>query len=247
MTTVGAKEESQSAEITQTGTKSQESSNKITKDEWLISIKNCKVDETTKKLQIERVPPLLRQSNSNENFYDPIIISIGPYHHEKPGLEAFEQLKIPIAQKFCRCLSNQVSIEQLYEEVAKTDVMMFLDACLVLHFMSNGIDKEQNVDPRLYMGYYQGLISVDLLLLENQIPFLVLRALMNFIFDSERQKELIQKFFKFYQLSNSCDASTKLDLDKSPHLLHLIWEQLLSGQLRRKTKKRWIYGNHFVQ
>ncbi|CAI9779510.1 unnamed protein product [Fraxinus pennsylvanica] len=253
MTVVGAKGERLSAEITQTGTKSQESSNKITKGEWLISIENFKVDKTTKKPEIERVPSLLRQSNSDENCYDPIVVSIGPYHHGKPGLETFEQLKIPIAQKLCRNHCNQVSIEQLYEEVAKVgksarecyakvstddcddelfNRMMFLDACFVLHFMfilnvgnvSNGTYKEQKVDPRLYMGYYQGLIGSDLFLLENQIPLLVLRVLMNFMFDSDQiQKEFIQKFLESQSISKSWDDSKELDLDGS-HIISKSWD-----------------------
>ncbi|CAA3007678.1 Hypothetical predicted protein [Olea europaea subsp. europaea] len=268
MTTVGAKGESQSAEITQTGTKSQESSGKITKVEWLISIENCKVDETAKKSQIERVPSLLRQSNSDENCYDPIVVSIGPYHHGKPGLEAFEQLKIPIAQKLCCDHSNQVSLESLYEEVAKVgksarecyekgstedyddelfNRMMFLDACFVLYLMfilkeknvSSGTDKEQRVDPRLYMGYYQGLMISDLFLLENQIPLLILKVLMDFMFNSEIQEELIQSLLKSPTISKSRHAFMKLDLDGSPHLLHLIWKQLSFRPITKVREEYW--------
>ncbi|CAA2984188.1 Hypothetical predicted protein [Olea europaea subsp. europaea] len=101
-------------------------------------------------------------------------ISIGPYHHGKQKLDAFEKLKIPVAREFVRACGNQVSIKQLYEEVAKVGEsvrkcyekgsteeyndesftkMMLLDACFVLQFMSisvaknncaNGTDMEQD-------------------------------------------------------------------------------------------------------
>ncbi|XP_022842283.1 putative UPF0481 protein At3g02645 isoform X2 [Olea europaea var. sylvestris] len=150
----GAIEDNQSA--TQIDKISQESSTSISKDEWFISVENY-VEDTTDKLQIQRIPSFLRDKPSNKTCYDPLVISIGPYHHGKPQLDAFEKLKIPVAQKFVRACGNHVSIKQLYEEVAKvgesvrkcyekgtTDEyedesftkMMLLDACFVLEFMS---------------------------------------------------------------------------------------------------------------
>ncbi|CAA2984201.1 Hypothetical predicted protein [Olea europaea subsp. europaea] len=156
MTTVGATEDNRSAEIT--CTKSQESSVIITDDEWLISIANYKVDETTKKPQIEMVPSLLRSRKSYKSCFNPSVVSIGPYHHGKSEYRAFEKLKAPIAQKLCRL--NLISVERLYEEVANVgksarecyekgwtdgyddeffNRMMFLDACFVAHFLLIGV------------------------------------------------------------------------------------------------------------
>ncbi|XP_022875852.1 UPF0481 protein At3g47200-like [Olea europaea var. sylvestris] len=259
MTTIGAKGESPSAEITQSGAKSQES-----RDEWLISIENCNVDETTKKSQIEKVPSTLRHRHSNEDCFDPIVVSIGPYHHEKSELKAFEELKIPIAKKFCRDHGNQLSIEQLYEVVEKVgksarecyakgsteryddesfNRMMFLDACFVLHFVfilreenvSNWKEMEQEVDPRQYSDYYQILVSRDLILLENQIPLLVLKVLMNFMFDGKGQKKSIHNFLERYNISNS--AFRELDLDGAPHLLYLLWKNLASRPITKTLKQ----------
>ncbi|CAI9779516.1 unnamed protein product [Fraxinus pennsylvanica] len=117
MTTVGATEDNKSAEIPQIRTKSQESTVNITEgseDEWLISIKNY-VKDTTEKPQIARVPLLLRQLN--QVCFDPLVVSIGPYHRGDPKLKAFEELKIPIAQKFWHACENKVSIEQMYKAV----------------------------------------------------------------------------------------------------------------------------------
>ncbi|CAA2984196.1 Hypothetical predicted protein [Olea europaea subsp. europaea] len=112
----GAIEDNQSA--TQIDKISQESSTSISKDERFISVENY-VEDTTDKLQIQRIPSFLRDKPSNKTCYDPLVVSIGPYHHGKPQLDAFEKLKITVAQKFVRAYGNQVSIKQLYEEVAK--------------------------------------------------------------------------------------------------------------------------------
>ncbi|KAL2534996.1 Plant protein of unknown function (DUF247) [Abeliophyllum distichum] len=127
-----------------------------TKDEWLISIQNY-VDETTKISQIDRVPSMLREIESNKKCYDPLVVSIGPYHHGKPELQAWEKLKIRFAHQFHRACGDQVSIQELYAEVAKEADrarecyekgsktedyddesfirMMFLDGCFVLQYM----------------------------------------------------------------------------------------------------------------
>ncbi|CAI9779529.1 unnamed protein product [Fraxinus pennsylvanica] len=302
MTTVGATEKS--AEIPQICTKSQESSDNTTegRDEWLISIENH-VEDATEKPQIEKVPSLMRVIESNKGCYDPQVVSIGPYHHGKPELKAFEKLKIPIALKFWHACEKKVPIKQIYEAVAREgksalecyayekdstgfddyklfNRMMFLDACFVLHFLSTFLeDKEQNeVDQRLVTDLkgeeqnevteivVKSLYSVlrDLLLLENQIPFLVLEVLLEFRFERETdQTSCIQKFLDRYILmpaeENSCTNDVKkflaqmkecctksgqemtkwkLDLDSSPpHLLHLVREQLISPFMHESQNK----------
>ncbi|CAI9779508.1 unnamed protein product [Fraxinus pennsylvanica] len=205
---------------------SQESSNNISNDEWLISVKNY--DDKTVKPQIQRIPSLLREKQSNKKCYDPLVVSIGPYHHGKQldshhekQLDAFEKLKIPIAQKFWHACENKVSIEQIYEAVARegnsarecyeegpTDEsfnkMMFLDACFVLHFMSvfetesnysNGTDMKNPLGPLLPWSSYLTFVCRDLFLLENQIPSQVLKVLMKFRFKNESEGTmLIQNF-----------------------------------------------------
>ncbi|CAI9779525.1 unnamed protein product [Fraxinus pennsylvanica] len=290
MTTVGATENNECAEIPQICTKSQESSYNITEggeDEWLISIKSY-VNDTTEKPQIERVPSLMRVIKSNKDCYDPLVVSIGPYHHGKPELEAFEKLKIPIAQKFVRACGNQVSIEQLYEEVAmvgasvrkcyekdstgfddnKFNRIMFLDACFVLYVLCTNLqEEEQNeVTERLVKSFYS--VLRDLLLLENQIPLLVLKVLLKFRVRREKDQTLFkQKFLEPYILmppqGNSCTNAVKkflaqmkgccttsdqemnkwkLELDSSPHLLHLLREHFIKPYMYEIQNK-----NTFVQ
>lgn len=181
MTTVGTKEDNhQSAEITQSDIKSQESSNYIT-EEWLISIKNSGYD-TSKKTRIYEVPTLLRTNESFRNCFDPLVVSIGPYHFGKPQLKEFQQLKFPFARKFCRTYCHQVSIEQLYDEVAKVgdsarkcyaeglteryndeefNRIMFLDALFVLYvvFRPVNVSSEAEEDHEVQNAVNERLVK----------------------------------------------------------------------------------------
>ncbi|CAA3028231.1 UPF0481 protein At3g47200-like [Olea europaea var. sylvestris] len=228
MTTVEAEEDNQVVKITSDNTK----------DEWLISIDKY-VHEKTKKTPIERVPLLLRKHKSYKNCCEPLLVSIGPYHHANPKFQAFEKMKIPFAQKFCHVCCDQVSIEQLYEEVAKVgksarecyeedptaryddelfNRMMFLDACFVLHFMfilrmensSNWMDKElKDVYEQLYKNLYH--VVGDLFLLENQIPLVVLNVLMKFM--KKFKGNYIENFLELFSIeppqTNSCTDAVK--------------------------------------
>ncbi|CAI9779509.1 unnamed protein product [Fraxinus pennsylvanica] len=172
MTTVGTKEDNhQSAEITQSDIKSHESSNCITKKEWFISLEKYDYDT-----RIDTAPKLLRSNESFRNCFDPLVVSIGPYHFGNPELKEFEQLKILFALKFCRTHGDQVSVEQLYDAVAKVgdsarkcyaegsteryndeefNRIMFLDALFVLYFMflfpdhSRNVSSEADEDPEV--------------------------------------------------------------------------------------------------
>ncbi|XP_022842329.1 UPF0481 protein At3g47200-like [Olea europaea var. sylvestris] len=263
MTTVGTKGDNQSAEITQTDPKSQESSSSISKskDEWLNFVENY-VHDTTDKPQIQRVPSLLRDIESNKKCYEPLLVSIGPYHHGQPGLEEFEQLKIAIAQKLCHDhSSHQVSLERLYEEVAKVgksarkcykkgstenyddrsfNKIMFLDACFVLQIILFVTRRNLTEEDLLRPSGHQLLVIVryDLFLLENQIPLLVLKVLMDSMFEDEIGRELIQDFLQTAHIM-SPQEKEKLEIDtEAPHLLYLFRERLIWSSPEDKNEKK---------
>ncbi|CAA2989025.1 Hypothetical predicted protein [Olea europaea subsp. europaea] len=252
MTTVGTKGDNQSAEITQIDTKSQESSNSISKDEWLISVEKY-VHDTTNKPQIQRVPSLLRDIQSNEKCYDPLVVSIGPYHHGKKQLESFENLKIPAAQNFNLACDIKVSFKQLYEEVANVgesarkcykkgstekyddesfNKMMFLDACFVLQIILSETGSNQTEED-LLRPWCNHLVFArrDLFLLENQIPLLVLKVLIKFRFKNGSDgTKLIQNFLDQTATRMSRQKKEKWEIDMdAPHLLHLFRDQLIGS------------------
>ncbi|CAA2984193.1 Hypothetical predicted protein [Olea europaea subsp. europaea] len=259
MTTVGTNGDNQSAEITQIDPKPRESSSSKSKskDKRLNFVENY-VHDTTDKPQIQRVPSLLRDIQSNAKCYDPLVVSIGPYHHGNPQLESFENLKVPVAHEFIR---DQVSYKQLYKEVAKVgesarkcyekgsttkyddesfNEMMFLDACFVLQIILSETNSNQTGEDLLRpWAHHLVFARRDLFLLENQIPLLVLKVLIKFRFENESVgAKLIQNFLSqtAHIMSPPKKEKWEIDMD-APNLLHLFRERLIWSSPEEKNEK----------
>ncbi|CAA3013430.1 Hypothetical predicted protein [Olea europaea subsp. europaea] len=182
---------------------------------------------------------MLREVESNKKCYVPLVVSIGPYHHGNPELEAVEKLKFKFANQFCLACGDQVSINQLYAEVAKVvdsareyyeegtttcydnesfTKMMFLDACFVLQYMyilTTIKPKEEDQLPTM-KSYLSAFVWRDLFLLENQIPLLVLEVLLKSRFGDNT--ELISDFLDLFPRppeKTSCTNLVKKFVNKS--------------------------------
>ncbi|XBI22473.1 hypothetical protein VPH35_063489 [Triticum aestivum] len=151
------------------------------------------------KPSIQVVPAFLRGIKNVERLFSPDIIAIGPYHRDEPRLQSMEDIKKMAANEFC-CSSTAHQVRDFYlnvQEVAEQaresyahDVrlndddftaMLFFDGCFLLQFMTmvaldRGPQKLWKM-PQLSENWMQR-ISRDILLVENQIPWVVLEALM---------------------------------------------------------------------
>ena len=58
---------------------------------------------------------MLRRTQDFEKFYEPMVISFGPYHHGKPHLQQGEMLKYLFAQSFLDV--SEQDIYKLYDEI----------------------------------------------------------------------------------------------------------------------------------
>ncbi|KAK4268116.1 hypothetical protein QN277_024816 [Acacia crassicarpa] len=143
---------------------------------------------------IYRVPTNLRKYN--EEAYTPTFISIGPYHYGDKRLESTKDFKLWFFNVFVRrnpakklrdyiqdMISSVYKIRQCYSETIQMSdeefaVMILMDACFIIEFFIDltgppeGRHLDKNPWPKVYM-------KLDLLLLENQIPFFVLDGLFN--------------------------------------------------------------------
>ena len=68
-----------------------------------------KSPSSTLKLECPEVPQRLRKGD--EVYYEPQVMSFGPYHHGKPNLQAGETLKLKLATTFCRY--SEVSADEM--------------------------------------------------------------------------------------------------------------------------------------
>lgn len=182
--------------------------------------------------KIPKVSDKLR--NENKECYSPLMVSIGPYH--SPGhhnnlreaghhnnLRKEEILKVSMARQFI--LDSGKNIEFMYSEVeeaiqsarefyneidiigyddAQFTRMMFLDGCFLLQFIHCVTHNYENLEmtDRQVAG-----VKRDLLLLENQIPFPVLKSLTRLRYEKDGTNhgmKLVNDFL-FFHILNSRD------------------------------------------
>ncbi|KAF9664622.1 hypothetical protein SADUNF_Sadunf16G0037500 [Salix dunnii] len=181
-------------------------------DEWLrlMTIK-CGKNQQKSPL-IPKVPSKFRQVIQNRDCYDPSVVSIGPYHHWNDGLKEMEGLKFDLACQFVKDSGGRP--EEMYEKVKQEakdarkcymedevtkmfdeeqfSRMMFIDGCFILQFIYYFLHEPEKL---MMSNHEASLVTKDLFLLENQLPFVVLMSLWSFS-KGERKLELLQKFCK---------------------------------------------------
>ncbi|GKA76330.1 putative UPF0481 protein, partial [Tanacetum coccineum] len=147
---------------------------------------------------------LVSQIDLNKSAFVPQLVSIGPIHREDPKLQEYEWLKecylhdLLSRRKYstqeetleaCLLKVNTLipGIRESYggmiEKYSDDDVatMMVIDGCFILEFCSK-IEEEMlrlNFVPRNISKMQNLRIAMDLILLENQVPFFVLQTLFD--------------------------------------------------------------------
>ncbi|XP_050273529.1 UPF0481 protein At3g47200-like isoform X2 [Quercus robur] len=162
-----------------------------------------------------KVPPMLRK-RSNE-YFDPKILSFGPYHHGKPELQEGETHKTKFMLEFIK--ESDKSVQEFYSEVRKMNrdnracyvdgstnnyddnkfaLMMLRDGCSILYLLDLVLNNTTKIgevfaDRRDILPY----ILPDMILLENQIPFAVLELLMSLRNNKNVWPRMIKSFIYF--------------------------------------------------
>ena len=140
-----------------------------------------------------RVPPNIRKCD--HAAYNPQIISIGPFHRGRKNLQAMEEHKWRYLQEVLT-YKPQNNMEKFLKEMKAREMqarncysgnikmssknfveMMVLDGCFVIFFILQKIGFVKKDDLIFGNEWMQNLIEVDMLLLENQLPFFVLECL----------------------------------------------------------------------
>lgn len=197
---------------------------------------------------IYRVPFPIRRVN--EDAYTPVVVSIGPFHHNRhPHLHNMERIKLTSCKSFLaktqttadtwvrylrevepnirRCYSENLEFTQ--EELVQ---IVFVDSGFILYLFLRRYNRDwiQDDNSLLLTPLLRSSISKDLFLLENQIPFFVLDHLFNLSnsrFENDISfLQLTFRYFAYYNRSklNFHNSSLNIrhftDLLRTFHLQH---------------------------
>ncbi|XP_058068873.1 UPF0481 protein At3g47200-like [Magnolia sinica] len=188
--------------------------------------------EAKSKHPIPKAPAKFREYKQEKKYFDPRVVSLGPYHHGKDLLKPMEKYKITAAKQFVDDLKDETGgrgtiykkfmeltgvwkgfydaemvpkrisddAEMVTKRISDHDFarMMFLDGCFVLYFIENELPFDGRATMLEISNNLIPLIIRDMFLIENQLPFEVLDALINLRWGSISEgKEKILKFIEW--------------------------------------------------
>ncbi|KAJ4952613.1 hypothetical protein NE237_029445 [Protea cynaroides] len=194
---------------------------------------------------IYRVPQNLR--DIDQKAYTPKVVSIGPFHYGGKDFEVVQTQKGQFLKSFVsRRLGSTLSeylqslrliegtIRERYAERIELESdefikMILLDGCFILEFLLRRMPEATIIleDTISHNNWWSNAIRSDLILLENQLPFIVLDTLyqghLNQGDDFKPLNELIYNFFS-HMLSERervFDAE-RIPIKDSFHLLDFV-------------------------
>ncbi|XP_062176264.1 UPF0481 protein At3g47200-like [Alnus glutinosa] len=187
---------------------------------------------------IYRVPHDVRKLN--EEAYTPQYISIGPFHHGDKRLETMEKLKVRYFKRFVKKadlkVKELVGIVRYYEREVRCcyaeSIQLSSDDCvklilmdasfIIVLFLICELEEWSSDDdflvftPRMIMK-----ISYDMRLLENQLPFFIIKEIFDFAFAKSNFPSFAQLTFKFFSDYNTQEMSPDSNLEII-HFLDLL-------------------------
>ncbi|XP_072951024.1 UPF0481 protein At3g47200-like [Typha angustifolia] len=172
--------------------------------ELVRSLSNDEERRERRNFSIYRLPAHIRESC--KNYYEPRLVSIGPYHRGSPHLQAMEELKRRYLADFLsrsgsgsgRSIEKDYIKALMLEEPAARGcyfesvalrkeefvAMLLLDGCFVIELLIRSYDELHGLirdDGVVLPEWMKALVKTDLLMLENQIPFAVLKRLYDVV------------------------------------------------------------------
>ncbi|KAM7493033.1 hypothetical protein LguiB_027642 [Lonicera macranthoides] len=213
---------------------------------------------------IYRVPMEIRKVN--EEAYTPRIVSIGPFHHNNKNLKSMEQLKKGYMKKLVRRNGNsslkgctnfvkekEAEIRECYSEHIEMDseefkTMVLVDSCFIIQFLIYVFTDWEDLDFSLYINYMtMNSVNLDLMLLENQLPFFVLKELCHITTSKAFSiLDLAVGFLKkainihlFEGFKNT--YSGELQIDSVKHFTHMVLILLQPPSQEQRTTQSEIF------
>ena len=155
--------------------------------------------QSSTQCRIYKVPRQLRKWK--EEAYTPQVVSIGPFHHKNKRLKAMEEHKERYFRSFVKRSAIKLeylvgiiremeeSIRGCYEETINLTSdrfvkMILVDASFILELLFKCSSKSLTSDDPMAVEPRANAVRLDLLLLENQLPFFVIEKLHQLAFSS---------------------------------------------------------------
>ncbi|CAO1939320.1 unnamed protein product [Urochloa humidicola] len=199
----------------------------------------------------------------------PMLVAIGPYHHDASDhLKKMEEVKRAVALQLSKRWGTKPARE-VYEAVLAVEgrarklyaadhvpaamadpgnfaAMMFFDACFLLQYMeaseSAEFTKQEDALSKLLFSN-RGWIHNDIMLLENQLPWLVVQTVINSL-PQDRAKHYIEVVGRFIAQTGSSFNILEVEEreppfvwdEPPPHLLGLL-RQYKTG--KERSQRKW--------
>ncbi|KAE8717103.1 putative Calcium-binding EF-hand family protein [Hibiscus syriacus] len=220
---------------------------------------------------IFNIPSILFRHN--ESSFLPNCFSIGPMHRGKQHLVAVEKIKLKylkgllcrvneskqieeqkvlsdlvnavnsIEKQASACYAGHDFAEELGDEFVKT---MLLDGVFLIELFRRGVEQEKETDDPIFsMSCMLQYLHHDLILLENQIPWLVLETLFEKTrIPCENKSTLIKHALSFFANTFTSDqpkTSCFKEGQEIKHILDLLRLSLVlpSQENKNKPKAGW--------
>lgn len=204
---------------------------------------------------IHKVPHSIRQHEYNA--YMPQVVSIGPYHRGKKGLQFMEEHKWRYVHELVtrngkRCLEQlliavkvlEKRARESYSEEIKLDSdsfveMMVLDSVFVIELLRRSFsDEEYSNDPIMSFPWLRSDLWDDLLKLENQIPFFILQYLFDLMnIENSSLMFLSLRFIRLYSPERNEANLSKISNTEVHHLLHLLHMSIIPSLNNEKLQE----------
>ncbi|XP_045807894.1 UPF0481 protein At3g47200-like isoform X5 [Trifolium pratense] len=241
----------------------------ITLEQKFKKLLNSKPAPQNSRPKIQRVAEYLRKRENLEKHYTPKLVSIGPIHHENANLNLGEKYKLMWAAQYIE--NTKLNPQNLHKKIAdkivelkghfaddvlaltgtkeslegftsleeKLSWMLFVDGCSLLHILEHADLRKP--EPMHIKVDQLVLVMVDTLLLENQLPYLVLKLLWKN--DNEAElKETMKEFLKCHHWAtpekkeqHRISIQNETETDVPTHLLDLQRKIILTKS-SSKTK-----------
>uniref|UniRef100_A0A6N2K424 Uncharacterized protein n=1 Tax=Salix viminalis TaxID=40686 RepID=A0A6N2K424_SALVM len=213
---------------------------------------------------IFRVPPILRRHR--ESAYIPNAFSIGPWHRNLPLMESTEKIKLKYLKGLLsRESKSGVTLKELYDSTKEIEKearscyaepiddaeedfvrILVIDGCFLIELFRKDNDDSlrEKDDPIFNMAFMMQCLYHDLILVENQIPWLILEHLFNKTSakpsTKAKEKTLAQLALQFFDSTFSFNRpNTDILYDGKKHLLDLLRYWLIQSSGNDEDGSTW--------